>query len=212
MKSWEELELKDDFIFGKVMRDPELCRQMLERILDIPIDHIEYPEIQKTIDLDLESKGIRLDVYVKDDQGTVYNMEMQAINKDDLKKRSRYYQAVIDMDLLEKGEYYTNLNRSYIIFICNFDLFSEGRYIYTFENTCQEDPSIRLGDGTAKIFLNAAGSTGEVSPELKAFLAYVSNRTVGEDSFVKKLDQAVHTAKENRKWRNEYMKMYLWHF
>jgi len=210
MKSWEELQLKDDFIFGKVMKDPELCRQMLERILDIAIDHIEYPEIQKTIDLDLESKGIRLDVYVKDSLGTVYNVEMQALNKDDLKKRSRYYQAMIDLDLLEKGEYYKNLNRSIIIFICNFDLFSQDRYVYSFENICQEDPNIKLGDGTTKIFLNAGGSIGKVSPELKAFLAYVRNQTVKDDTFVRKLDIAVHKAKENKKWRSEYMKMYIW--
>ena len=39
---WEEIGLSNDFIFGKVMSDPELCKELLERILPgIEIDHIE---------------------------------------------------------------------------------------------------------------------------------------------------------------------------
>lgn len=30
---WEEIGLSNDFIFGKVMSDPELCKELLERIL-----------------------------------------------------------------------------------------------------------------------------------------------------------------------------------
>ena len=43
---WEELSISNDFLFGKVMQDPELCRELLQRILpDLDIDHIEYPEL-----------------------------------------------------------------------------------------------------------------------------------------------------------------------
>lgn len=65
-KSWEELGICDDFLFGKVMRDPEICRKMLETILDVEIEAIDYPEEQKVIDIDVDSKSVRLDVYVKD--------------------------------------------------------------------------------------------------------------------------------------------------
>ena len=35
----------NDFLFGKVMQEPELCKELLHRILpDLEIDHIEYPE------------------------------------------------------------------------------------------------------------------------------------------------------------------------
>ena len=54
------------------------------------IDHIEYPEQQKSINLDYEAKGIRLDVYVKDGNNTVYNIGMQAIDTKELPKRSRH--------------------------------------------------------------------------------------------------------------------------
>ena len=110
-KKWEDLEIKDDFLFGKVMRNPKLCIQMLERILNIEIDHIDFPDIQKTLDFDFDAKSIRLDVYAKDEKGTVFNVEMQALNKDDLRKRSRYYQAMIDLDLMEKAPIMKALHR-----------------------------------------------------------------------------------------------------
>ena len=55
---WEEIGLSNDFIFGKVMSDPELCKELLERILPgIEIDHIEYPELQKPIKEDVFGKN-----------------------------------------------------------------------------------------------------------------------------------------------------------
>ena len=48
--AWEELGISNDFLFGKIMQDPELCKELLQRILpDLAIDHVEYPELQKGI-------------------------------------------------------------------------------------------------------------------------------------------------------------------
>ena len=118
-KKWEELEITDDFLFGKVMRNPELCKRTIEAILNIEVDRIDYLEEQKTIDMSLDAKSVRLDVYVKDGNNTVYNIEMQPVKRDNLPKRSRYYQGMIDLELIEKGEYYSKLNRSYVIFKIN---------------------------------------------------------------------------------------------
>ena len=76
-KKFEDLTISDDFMFGIVMRDPKYCKPFLETILNIKISRIEYPEDQKTINLSLDAKSIRLDVYVEDDSDTVYNIEMQ---------------------------------------------------------------------------------------------------------------------------------------
>jgi len=70
---WENLKISNDFMFAKVMRNPELCKGMLERLLDIRIDHIEYPEEQKVIDIARDSKSVRLDVYIHDEKNTVCN-------------------------------------------------------------------------------------------------------------------------------------------
>lgn len=207
--NWEDLGIANDFMFGKVMQNPRACKKLLERILpDLKIDRIEYPELQKGINPDMEAKGIRLDVYVKDNSEVVYNIEMQASSTSKLPKRSRYYQRMIDLQLIDKGQKYNKLNRTYIIFICLKDIFGKGRHMYTFENICKEDKSISMGDETTKIFLNANGKMDDVSKELKAFLDYAAGRKT-DDSYVQELDDAVKEAKKNRKWRHEYMTLLM---
>ncbi len=206
---WEELQISNDFIFGKVMQDPKLCKELLQRILPgLKIDHIEYPETQKAIRPDIDAKSVRLDVYVEDGKGTVYDIEMQVGMSKELPKRTRYYQSLLDMRMIDKGEPYKKLKPSYIIFICPFDQFGMGRHIYTFENICKEDKSVLLNDGTTKIFLNAKGTMDDVSPELKAFLDYVAGKKPA-DPFVDELEEAVKNARKNREWRHEYMTLLM---
>lgn len=138
----------------------------------------------------MDAHSVRLDVYVKDDRETVYDIEMQVSDTKELPKRSRYYQGMN------------------IIFICPFDLYGKGRHIYTFENICKEDNSISMGDEAVKIFLNADGKMDDVSKELKAFLDYVAGHKP-EDSYVEKLEEAVQEAKKNREWRHEYMTLLM---
>ena len=208
-QTWEKLGITNDFMFGKIMQDTELCKELLQRILpDLKIDHIEYPELQKSIKTDIDAKGIRLDVYVKDKKGTVYTIEMQATDTKELPKRTRYYQGVIDLQLIEKGQTYNTLKPSYIIFICPFDVFEKGRHFYTFENICKEDKNLSLGDETTKIFLNADSNMDDVSKELKAFLDYVAGKK-SEDTYVKKLEKAVKKARLNKEWRHEYMTLLM---
>ena len=206
---WEEIGLSNDFIFGKVMSDPEFCKELLERILPgIEIDHIEYPELQKPIKEDIDARSVRLDVYVKDGKNTVYDIEIQKVNTRELPKRSRYYQGMMDLQLIDSGQPYKKLNQSYVIFICLEDVFGKNRHIYTFENICREDPGIKLRDGAIKIFLNAKSNLNDVSSELRAFLDYLGGKK-SEDEYVQKLEKAVREAKRNRKWRHEYMTLLM---
>ena len=62
VKAWEELEIKDDFMFAKVMRDKKLCKKLLERLLQTKIRDIVYLEEQKSINIEKDAKSIRLDV------------------------------------------------------------------------------------------------------------------------------------------------------
>ena len=206
---WESLGISNDFLFGKVMQDAELCKELLQRILpDLRIDRIEYPETQKGIRPDSDAKSVRLDVYVQDGKDTVYDIEMQVTDTKELPKRSRYYQSMLDLQMLDRGQSYKKLNPSYVIFICSFDIFGKGRHVYTFENICKEDNSIPMGDGTVKLFLNAVGVQDDISGELRAFLDYVAGKE-SEDSFVQRLEAAVREAKKNSEWRHEYMTLFM---
>jgi len=102
--AWEGLGISNDFLFGKVMQDTELCKELLMRILpELDIDHVEYPELQKGIKPDMDAKSVRLDVYVRDGKETIYDIEMQVADTRELPKRARYYQSMIDLQMIDKG-------------------------------------------------------------------------------------------------------------
>ena len=124
MKPIEELTFTDDYMFGYVMRNEEICKGLLERLLKIKIERLEYPELQKSITPHYENKGVRLDVYVQD-SNRVFDVEVQNILDDDLPTRTRYYQSMMDIDLLLKGKNYSELKESYVIFVCKDDFFGE---------------------------------------------------------------------------------------
>lgn len=211
-KTIHQLNLEDDFLFAKVMSDKEICRKVLEKILGISIREVSVPATQKTINNLYEGKGIRLDVYINDDEGTVYNVEMERgkQKKAVLPKRSRYYQGNIDLDIISAGEDYRKLKKSFVIFICTFDPFGERRHIYTFENRCKESPSLSLGDETTKIFLNTKGNMQDVDAEMLEFLSYVENTT---DDFaaqaisplIREIHKKVTEVKQSKEMEVEYM-------
>ena len=207
-KAFEELQIKDDFMFSVIMRNPKFCKPFLERILTIKISRIEYPKSQETIDISADAKSVRLDIYVEDGKETVYNIEMQTTENRNLPKRTRYYQGMIDLNILEKGNNYKNLKRSFVIFVCTFDLFGEGRHIYTFENRCIQNPALGLGDETTKIILNTKGTMDDVTPEMKKLLDFIDGKEP-QDDFTRELDKAVQSVRKNEKWRLDYMTLQM---
>lgn len=207
-KSFEQQTIKDDFMFGAVMRDPKRCKPLLEHILGVKIKEIKYPELQKVIDNAMEAKSIRLDVYVEDADNTVYNIEIQTTDKKNLPKRMRYYQGMIDLNIISKGEDYKQLKKSYIIFICDYDEYGKGRHIYTFENICLEDTTIHFGDDTVKIVLNTKGTADDVSAELRDVLHYIGGEEP-KGKLAKELDEGVEDVKKSEEWRREYMTLLM---
>lgn len=207
-KKYEELNITDAFMFSKIMRDEKICKPVLEEILQIKIKKIEYLDYEETLKITGRSKGIRMDIYVEDEEHTVYNLEMQSENTGNIPKRSRYYQSVIDLNLLEKGEDYDTLKTSIVIFICTFDLFGKGECVYTFENQCQEVSELRLKDETKKIFLNTKGKHGNISSTLRDLLSYMDGKKPKE-VLAKRIDEKVVEARDNVGWRREYMSLYV---
>ena len=208
MKKYEELDITDPFIFAKVMSEKELCKPLLENILNIKIRDIVYVDYEETIQMTVKSKGIRLDIYVEDDNNTVFNLEMQTTTYKELPKRSRYYQGIIDLNMIEKGESYDILKESYVIFICTFDFFEKGRSVYEFENVCLEDSEIKLNDGTHKIFLNTKGDKSDINEELKSLLEYFDG-SEPESELTRRIDRKVIAARKNERWRREYMSLQM---
>ena len=209
-KTLRELTIKNNFMFGDVMCDEENCKEFLEMVLQIPIEHVEVSK-EKSIVYHPEYKGIRLDVIAKDEHYTHYDVEMQAIPKAALGKRARYYHSQIDMELLLSGEEYVNLPNSYVIFICDFDPFEKKKYRYTFANQCLEDQELNQQDGSFSIFLSTRGENEKEVPEgMVKFLKFVradltESEKDFEDAYVKKLQESVRHVKESREMEERFM-------
>ncbi|MCR4822182.1 MAG: Rpn family recombination-promoting nuclease/putative transposase [Treponema sp.] len=203
-KSWEELTFADNFMFCKILEsEPELCKELIELLLHVKIDHLEFPQSEKTMDEFPDAKSIRLDVYTKDDK-RIFDLEMQAIDTKNLGHRARYYQSIIDMDNLSKGENYSHLKDSYVIFICLKDIFDKGLPVYSFENICTEDTSLPLNDGTFKVFFNAEDCDKLKSEKERDFFKFLKGQGA-ESDFSKRLESKVLLARKNAIWRKQYM-------
>ncbi len=204
-KNYDELTFTDDFLFCKILsNDLVLCRDLLEMLLGIKIFKVELSEAQKSIDVKADARGVRFDVYVKDSVDTVYDLEMQVKDKSDLPKRSRYYQGMIDMNLIEKGSDYQELKRSYVIFICLKDHFKRNLPVYTFRNICVQDTGLFLGDDATKVFINASCTAADIPEPLSNFLRYLRCREA-TDKLTMRISDSVRQATEQQKWRTEYM-------
>ena len=184
-----EFPITNDIVFNLAMQDPNLCRQMLERIFpDKEIGEVRlvgqdennssgkaanpiFANTQQVLETGIAAKGVRLDVFMTS-ENEWYDIEMQCKDFDDLPKRSRYYHSTMDVTMLKRGKHYSELKMSYVIFICTEDLFGENLPVYHFQNLCVEKVDeklcLKLNDGTCTIFLNAACTDESVSDELKA--------------------------------------------
>lgn len=186
----KDLNLTDRFLFDEVLEDRETYQDVLGIIFGKEVPLLDQPQTEKELRVSPLIRSVRMDVFAMSEEQSIYNTEMQDTRKADLAKRSRYYQSLIDTNLLEPGiPDYNVLNQSFVIMIMTFDLFGHGKYVYTFENRCKEVAACSLGDGTVKIFLNTKGKNGdEVSQELVEFLHYVEQST----------DEAAKEAKSER--------------
>ena len=204
-EKWENATIANNFIFYKIMRhNPDVCKELLEILLEFKIERIEISQ-EEEINIDFDSKGIRLDVYAKGSDGLkVYNIEMQATDTKELPERSRYYQGVIDVDLLKSGQKYKDLKTSFVIFICVNDIFGNGLPKYTFENLCQEDPKIKLNDRAYKYFFISKNCDKILDERQKAFLRMVTSNKSSDD-FTDRIKALVADAKRNTQWRKQYM-------
>lgn len=205
----QDLTIRDNFMFAAVMQDADNCRQFLEMTLGFAIEKVVV-DAEKSIIYHPEYRSVRLDVYARDGCNTRYNVEMQVLSHSNLPKRSRYYHSQIDMELIASGMDYDMLPDTYVIFICDFDSFGQGRYRYTYDMVCKETGK-SLEDGIRTIFLNTRGSNVlEESEAMKNFLNYVKADITESmddfnDDYVRNLQKSVRNIKSDREMGERYM-------
>ncbi len=211
----------EKLMFAIVMRDEELCRELLERLIpERKIRKICFPEnpamdylaaflkngesvysgtatVEKTIITGLLSKSVRLDVLFEDDE-VWYNIEMQVNPEVHLPQRTRYYHASMAVGILDAGQLYSDLKPSYVIFICMFDYFGEGESVYRFQ-MLEEKKHLPLNDGQFTIMVNMECPEENIPEELRTFYSFVNHGEVAEnDPFICKIHNRVEQANRCR--------------
>lgn len=202
-----ELNLSEFSLFLSVAQ----CKPAYEAMLSIIMDEQELQltevKVEQVILNEKGKRGIRLDAWAKDTKERQYATEMQNdIKKDDVKKRSRYYQALLDSPILKAGKNtkYKQLPSTFVIFITQDDIWELDRAMYTFTEKCKEVPELELEDGTQKIFLNMSSKNGR--PELVSLLQYMKKTNlqnpeiIVQDERIRKLDEIVNEVKQSEEW------------
>ena len=210
---YEKLTIRNKFMFGKVTQNPVIAQKMADLLTPVEIGAVTEAEREKFLQHRSSSKYVKLDMYLEDENGRVVDTEMQnkSNNKmvqEELPLRIRYYQGMIDQEILSSGTDYIFLKETYISFICTYDPFGKGKYVYHFHMACDEDESIQLHDKMNWIFYNTTADLSEVPEGIKKFLNYVENEHA-EDEFTRLLDKEVKNARLNEEWRSEYLKTYV---
>ena len=213
-KKIEDLTFIDDEMFQAVMHEPGVCAEFVERLLHVKVEKVQFPKLEKAIAPFYTTKGVRLDVYLKD-ENKIIDVEIQKYEQEALGKRTRYYQSMIDMDSLMKGQDYPQLKETYILFICTFDPFKKneketyGLPLYTFKNLCLEESDVQLGDNSTKVIYNASAYKAVKDERIQQLLQFISTNNPGEDLFSNKLAELVKKLKENERFRSDYAAMNL---
>ena len=148
------LTLMDDALFTMCFEDSAECASVMLSVL-LCRDDLTVTEAttQKWIE-GAEKHSVKLDIYARDREGNIYDIEIQRASKGAGSRRARYYSAMIDSDALRKGTEYNDLPESYVIFITERDALGEGKALYDIERTVKGSGK-SFGDGTHILFISA---------------------------------------------------------
>ena len=186
-------EFTDGITFSwSLYKHPETCRRLLETILKFKIDTIEYICSEKEFIKNLKKRKARLDVYVEAD-GKAFDIEMQMSNEGNLDKRMRYYQSMIDSNILDKGEDFNKLRESFIIFFCAFDPYDKNSYLYRFERCCTNVEGVVADTKAHWLVFNfmAFDQCPVETGNTKALLEYLATKHVGNNQLTQEIDTIV---------------------
>ena len=206
---WQQKTIKDDPIFGTVMTNPELCAELLRRALpELAIKWVKDADPQHTIQATPTAKGIRIDVYARDDQERTYTVEMQMVNEHNLPFRMREYQKLMDQEILNSGDDYDKLANypTYVIFFCNFDYYRRGLARYQFEFRDKWHPEIAAGDLRTLVVFNTKAKDYQHAAEIRPFFDMIRGTVDTKDKFIAAVDAEVQEIRADKQREARFMK------
>ena len=192
----QKFTLMDDSFMSVVFKNKEcaeiLISVILKKILKIISVNTQY-EMSN-----LKYRSVRLDIFAEDENGVLYNIEVQNDNEGATPERARYNASSIDVHTIAKGEDVKNLPTTYVILITRNDVIGKNKPLYTIKRTIEEDNHSEFGDRQYIIYVNSQiRDTTELGKLMHDF--YCTNP---EDMYNKKLADEVEYYKNKK--RGEY--------
>ena len=207
--------LSDFALFLAVMKHVEAHESVLSIIMDEPNLKLVRVHVEEVVLNAIGKRAIRLDAWAESEDERQFVTEMQNdTQNDDVRRRSRFYQGLLDTPILKAGKKtkYRELPSTIVTFITQEDIFGQDRAMYTFTEQCEEIPGLHLGDGTRKIFLNMSSKNGRV--ELVSLLQYMKKSEINnpeivvQDERILNLNRIVEEVKASEEWEDVRMSIY----
>lgn len=197
------LTIRNDFLFGKVFEDQELAKELLDRVLpELHIKELKYTVRQRDTKEGITVRGIRFDLYTENNE-YAFGVEMHNDRSTFTPQRTRFYISSADMNLLEKGQAYSELKDLYVIIFCTYDPFDDGTMIYRYEYMHRKTGRL-LNDGTHILYINCTSEKKEDNPEIAPFCEYTLTGKA-TDEFTGRVENRVQRTLKDPVWRKEIM-------
>lgn len=218
-KSLQDLNMLDSFLFSastEKIQDAEfIAKIIIERATGRKLDKVVVEEEKQLMGIDIDRRGVRLDLCISEIENErlarVYDIEPNNYAYNDLPRRDRYYQSMLDAKLLDRGTNFRDLPELISIWILPKDPFGCNRMIYTVKNVVVENNDLLYNDGVTKLFLYTEGKYGG-SEELQALLKYMTSTSAADavDDELEKLHNVVDDVKHRREVGERYMSLQDW--
>ena len=148
------LTLMDDLFMQVVLEEQACTEYILQTILDKSSLKLKEQKLQKRLP-NLHGRALVLDCLCTDEKGLLYNIEVQNSSAGAIPKRARYHAALMDTHTLKKGEKFSKLPESYVIFITDKDVLGEGEQLYQIERVIRKSGNL-FKDGSHILYFNTS--------------------------------------------------------
>lgn len=116
----KNLTMMSDILARNVLKDKECCEYILRIIMNDSMLTVLDNQVQVDYK-NLHGRSAVLDCVAKSGDGRLFNVEIQQENEGAIPKRARYHLGLMDMNVLNPGEFFDKLPETYIIFVTQDD-------------------------------------------------------------------------------------------
>ena len=148
------LRLMDDDFFSEAL---DGRKEAVQFILNTVLERSDLEVIQTQTQRSYRSASrhsISLDIWARDKEGRIADIEIQRADKGTGAKRARIHSSMMDRNILEKGQGYDALAETYVILITQNDKYRAGLPVYHIDRMIQELDDQPFGDEAHILYVN----------------------------------------------------------